>query len=153
MGFALRHEYPYDVEARSFAPLLNCLKGSDAIVKKVCDTLSLKCKLQLIYIHDERKRMVDHPIDLLSYGQLYDGPLEALESEGGRGVSARLGPDYPRSANENAIWWITAGNEEASRTEVEAGYNAYGNEPATGWIYGNLVLIVQVGPIDKRSVL
>jgi hypothetical protein len=150
MGFALRHEYPYNAEARSFAPLLNCLKGSDAIVKKVCDTLSLKCKLQLIYIHDKRKRMVDHPIDLLSYGQLYDGPLEALESEGGTGVSARLGPDYPRSANENAIWWITAGNEEALLTEVET---AYGNEARVDYVYGSLVLIVEVGPINRRSVL
>ena len=153
MGFALQHEYPYDIDAESFAPLLNCLKGSDAIVKKVCDTLSLKCKLQLIYIHNECERMVDHPVNFWSHGELDYGPVGVLEEEGGTGISTRLGPDYPQSVNENAIWWITAGNEEASRTEVEAGYNAYGNEPATGWIYGNLVLIVQVGPIDKRSVL
>jgi 2OG-Fe(II) oxygenase superfamily len=156
MGFALRHQYPYDVNARSFAPLLNCLKGSDAIVKKVCETLSLKCTLQMIYVtddHERYERMVDHPIELLTYGQQDDGPLEALESEGGRGISTRLGPDYPRSVNENAIWWITAGNEQASRNKVETGYIAYGNEARVGYVYGNLVLIVQVGPVNQRSVL
>ena len=48
LGFGLRHEYPLDPKA-GLGNLINCLKGNDAIIQKVCSQLSLQTMLHVIY--------------------------------------------------------------------------------------------------------
>jgi hypothetical protein len=155
MGFGLQHQYPLDIRAKSFAHLLDCLKGSDAIVKKVCETLSLTCTLQAIYADEECEVMIEHPVDFLSYGECENGIEEVLREKGGTVVSAS--GDYQNQyVYENAIgdiWWITPGGMKTSLNKIKTVYVAYGNEPSLEYTYGNLVLIVEVGPVNQRTVL
>ena len=48
LGFGLQHEYPLDPKA-GLGNLINCLKGSDAIIQRVCSQLSLPTELRVIY--------------------------------------------------------------------------------------------------------
>jgi len=48
LGFGLQHEYPLNPKV-SLRNLINCLKGNDAIIQKVCSQLSLQTMLRVIY--------------------------------------------------------------------------------------------------------
>jgi hypothetical protein len=87
LGFGLQHEYPLDPKA-GLGDLINCLKGSDAIIQRVCSQLSLLTQLRVIYVDNKADKgpsfiMVDDIIDYSEHGwietsiglhmTLYDG--------------------------------------------------------------------------------
>jgi hypothetical protein len=51
LGFGFRHEYPLDPKT-GLGNLINCLKGNDAIIQRVCSQLSLQTMLRVIYGDD-----------------------------------------------------------------------------------------------------
>jgi hypothetical protein len=72
LGFGLRHKYPLDPKA-GLGSLINCLKGSDAIIQRVCSQLSLLTQLRVIYADNKADRgpsfiMVDDIIDYSERG-------------------------------------------------------------------------------------
>ena len=49
IGFGLLHKYPVSKAEGSLASVLNCLKGSDAAIRRVCASLGLDLKPQVLY--------------------------------------------------------------------------------------------------------
>jgi len=49
IGFGLLHKYPVSKTKESLQSVLNCLKGSDAAVRRVCAALGLELKPKVIY--------------------------------------------------------------------------------------------------------
>ncbi|XP_055334338.1 uncharacterized protein LOC129585614 [Paramacrobiotus metropolitanus] len=47
IGFGLQHEYPVSAETK-LSTLMDCLKGSDALVRKVCEQLSLPIQPKML---------------------------------------------------------------------------------------------------------
>jgi len=49
IGFGLLHKYPVSKDKGSPANVLNCLKGSDAAIRRVCASLGLELKPKVLY--------------------------------------------------------------------------------------------------------
>ena len=132
IGFGLRHEYPLKTGSRgNLRAMLNYLKGSDAVVKKVCEALSLKCSLKVIYKGGKRQVMVDHLVELDGYGEIEDRIDHVLRQLPG--------------AVSDRVWWIT---DMASFNKVKSAYVAYGNEATLDYLYGTMALIVHVNALQ-----
>jgi hypothetical protein len=93
LGFGLQHEYPLDRKA-DIRNLVNCLKGSDAIIQRVCNQLSLETALRVVYKDedycDKYGRdfvMVEDIIDYSRDGQIDGTPGWAMmQNEGGKRI-------------------------------------------------------------------
>jgi hypothetical protein len=135
IGFGLRHEYPLKTGPYGdLRAMLNYLKGSDAVVKKVCEALSLKCSLEVIYQGEESEVMVDHVVEFEGYRNLQDPIEDVLENYA--------------DAVSDPIWWIT---HTTSFNEVKSAYVRYGNEATLDYLYGTLALIVHVKAFRDRK--
>jgi hypothetical protein len=156
LGFGLRQEYPLNPEG-GLGNLIECLKGSDAIIRSVCCQLSLQTSLRVIY-KDERYEqfvMVNDFVDFKYFGEIYS-LNEALEGrKGGRRILV-TGPVADRldqlqscdGTEEDEVTWVTDLTEFA---RTKAAYVAYGNEANVGYTYGHVCLIVHVGPPGDRT--
>ena len=92
LGFGLQHEYPLDLKA-SIGNLVNCLKGSDAIIQRACNELSLETTIRVVYEDeygdkDGRKFvMVEDIVDYSMHGQIDGTPGWAMmQNDGGKRV-------------------------------------------------------------------
>lgn len=156
IGFGLRHQYPlssqYDLER-----LKNLLKGSDAVLIKVCHALRLQAKLQLLYcLEDSGDRMLcDRPI---KEGDFLEGDIE-YELRG-RGATYLKKPERPFYYDDEDdediivthVEWATdirPANVEKTTTPLLV----YGNEPSLDYAYSTLCLIVEVGKKGDRAEL
>ena len=161
LGFGLCQEYPLNPDI-GLGNLVDCLKGSDAIIRSVCHQLSLKISLRLIYQRDSEDgddentddfAMVDHffafprwnPVELLGY---------EMKDEGGGYISEPKpvtidGQHYYASDDFNLVWVTDL--MEYTRTKA-AYYMVYGNEPCLGYAYCTVCLIVHIGPVGNRTV-
>src|ERR1700729_2045057 len=92
LGFGLRHKYPLNLKA-GIGNLVNCLKGSDAIIQWVCNQLSLETTLCVIYKYeyggdyDCHFVIVEDIVDYSGHGQIDGTPgLVMMENEGGKRI-------------------------------------------------------------------
>ena len=81
IGFGLRHEYPLDLSSRerrseksltSLKSVPGRLKGIDAILAKVCNDLSLKAYLKMVYYGEEKGIVMCPNAVLLREGEFHD---------------------------------------------------------------------------------
>ncbi|KAH8088919.1 hypothetical protein BXZ70DRAFT_1011431 [Cristinia sonorae] len=177
LGFGLQHEYPLGrlgtechrkVYLQRYRDLL---KGPDAELMRAASQLSLDATLNLRYLYDndhpkstnvlcnfippesDKEIEDDYTIYLqyeldapeISSRMLYDPeekqhPWEAEWEE-------RNGQEY--LPNESKFWvnWVTPVANNKHRTT----FMAYGNEPVLTHEYGQLCLVIQVGPFGKRQ--
>lgn len=157
LGFGLRHGYPVNVKT-DLKKLIDCLKGGDAIIHKVCTQLSLDTSLKVIY----RDKGYKHDIMLSRVANLsgayMEDPLssELQEHFGGRLVHS-LGHAPPKAHRWQSrvadqkpveVYWVT---EMTTFTSVKEQFIAYGNEASLGHCYGYVCLLVNVGPAGKRT--
>lgn len=72
LGFGLRQEYPLNPEG-GLVNLIECLKGSDAIIRHVCCQLSLQTSLRVIYKDEgyEEFVVVNDFVDFKYFGEVY----------------------------------------------------------------------------------
>jgi 2OG-Fe(II) oxygenase superfamily len=92
LGFGLQHEYPLDRKA-GIRNLVNCLKGSDASIQRVCNELSLETALRVVYEYDDYDKhgryfvIVDDIVDYSMDGQIDGTPgWEMMQNEGGKRI-------------------------------------------------------------------
>jgi hypothetical protein len=147
LGFGLQHEYPLDPKA-GLGNLINCLKGSDAIIQRVCSQLCLPTHLCVIYqdnIEGVSFVMVKDIIDYSEHGQFDVMTIGEMmtQDDGGKRI-AITGPiadkagqySYQGYSLDNAVYksednyvdvdWVT---DLTKFTVAETPYIAYGNEP------------------------
>jgi hypothetical protein len=176
LGFGLEFMYPIVAGVTKLKDLINSLKGSDAMIKRVLEQLGLDPKLTVIYesVKEGYEKiekdghtdylptitttqvMLDE-MDRFPNWQVEDGIVDALSSVGGivicgadeEGLYNNVG--YPRrSIKAKKVLWITP---LTSFSRVKTSYIAYGNEASLGYSYGNLCLVVKkAGPdVDEEE--
>jgi len=166
LGFGLKHQYPVDItKGERSSKLLECLKGSDAVIRRVCADLSLDTKVKVMYSDpdDPDLIMLDLIADLSEYGEV-EGASYSLRSEPWCGVRVKsfgLPADHkankkPRysyhdydDCREETVWWVT---ELTEFTTAKTGYLAYGNQASLEYLYENFCLIVRIGAAWRRTM-
>lgn len=153
LGFGLHQEYPLDPDV-GLGNLIDCLKGSDAIIQSVCRQLSLRTFLQIVYQDEENNdfAMIDRFFDFPRWESLELISL-GIEKEGGRYISEPRpvtveGYHYYASPEESPLVWVT---DLTKYTRTKTAYLAHGNEASVGYAYCTVCLIVQIGPFGNRT--
>lgn len=143
IGFGLRHEYP------GIAP--DELKGSDAVLFKICENLSLEPSLRIVYDTDGNSCLLCDryclPSDYTHYE--YDRMEDWILSQGKNYILA----DDESEIDENYAYvhWITPMTAENIQREEEP-YAAYGNEVSLDYVYSSLCLVVKIGKPGARTM-
>ncbi|EAU84544.1 hypothetical protein CC1G_00063 [Coprinopsis cinerea okayama7 len=171
VGFGLTHFYPIEPKAdedvdRAFEGVL---KGGDALIERVCQYLGYKVKVKALYGYEEGNmgssdtpsvRRMDsyHSMYLTNrYTSSMDEYAERVDQENAEedwkaywletGAQVKSLTDTGRSSRRKAVLWLTRPNWlMASKTA----YMAYGNEASMGYVYGSLVLTVEVPDAKTR---
>jgi hypothetical protein len=130
IGFGMRHAYQVK---DTLDHLYSLLKGSDATVYQSLRTLGFKPTLYLNYQCEDNDVLVDRVPDL--EGETID------HSDLSECFQDFCDIDEP-------VTWVTP-NTKFDTVESKYIFN-YGNEPAMGYEYGNLCLIVRIGRPGSR---
>jgi hypothetical protein len=156
LGFGLRQEYPLNPDV-GLGNLIDCLKGSDAIIQSVCRQLSLETSLQIIYQQE------DGAGDFVMIDHFFNFPrgksIEVLSSEMGekggrlicdpRPVTVEGYHYYPFNIYPSPLLWVT---DLTEYTQTKTAYLAHGNEACLDYVYCTVCLIVYIGPFGNRTV-
>ncbi|KAH9927887.1 hypothetical protein B0H21DRAFT_894828 [Amylocystis lapponica] len=162
--FGLRHQYPVDFEApgypydlhskASLQGIKEYLKGSDALVAKVCWELGLRTSLQLLFEEDDQGFSNRDDCPLVALEQVVDlgnisggeesffGPLRKLY--GGKRLNSWPGE------NDIEVLWAT---EIRAVNKIRRPLLAYGNEVYLGYTYAHLCLLVDIGRFNNRETI
>ena len=151
LGFGLDHKYAINPDSTKLADIAQCLKGMDESIKRVCESLGLKVRLRPVY-----GTSPEYSIVLNSFADL-DGMDEDddvdfyLSSFEGAMVLCHPGREnkVPEELQEKAtpIVWIKG----RSRTNpFSNAYIGFGNQAEIDYVYGEVCLIVEVLPAEKR---
>jgi hypothetical protein len=154
LGFGLRHEYPVNINTK-LTTLNDRLKGSDAIVKRACNQLSLVTSLKVMYQDNNYSKvtniMTDRFADLSSWkwGEV-ESVWEALSNNHPGGVAVySSGHTVPEKEKYD---WATKQRVKEKPVEI---YWATKLTKVTTLkefaTYGNEAELAQVGPPGHRT--
>ncbi|KAG0707822.1 hypothetical protein DFH29DRAFT_599684 [Suillus ampliporus] len=156
LGFGLRHQYPVASEMR-VDTLRSCLKGSDAILACILDTLPFAWSLRVLYrdrgSHSEQTFVLHKLISDLSQRSLVWSHWGAGEKMGPGAEFVRFVDEYGNDDEKHAgdyykhsedVVDIIQVTEMPSVTNVHSQYLAYGDEVMMGNLYGDICLVVEV---------
>lgn len=154
LGFGLTHQYPVKVNG-DLQSLFRYLKGSDALIGRVCSQIGLNCYLRVMYDSDDEWEsiiMVDRVVDLSGWGQMEESLAVLLLANYG---GVLVNPDAGTSEDEDYSQMDQYGRYEMTKVEwvtpltaatiVETQRIAYGNEASLETLYGKICLIVEIG--------
>lgn len=160
LGFGLRFMYPVIPGATKLEDLLSTLKGSDAIVKKVCDELSLRISLKAIHTTDNEEPiltfmleavpdMTDWTLDTYLSSICHDEPFNGkVIYPAGEPIPLRYDDTpVPKDLAREIVWVTTP----TPFSKFKSLYLAYGNEAEVDYMYCNLCLVVDIGPSNARE--
>jgi len=167
IGFGLLHKYPVSKSKGNIESVLNCLKGSDSALRRVCASLGLELKPKVIYKekYGDVLMMMDEFIELPGS---YDDSLECFlcrdSDEYGlyrgsmvksRGLKENGAGEYEETSNDfyddfwyEEVWWLTKRTE---LTRERTDFVAYGNNAELAHTYGDVILIAKVGGHANRA--
>lgn len=156
IGFGLHHEYPTETQpARTMTlnHLKKSLKGSDAIILKVCQELSLDVQVRMFYKHEDVGLLLDHEPklhdvvcdeeELWSHLKRYEKAKVVERDPGGY-------HDDEEAPIDMEVLWAT---KRTPFNQIKSTYGAYGNEVSTDYVYGKFCITVHVGPVGSRSTV
>lgn len=149
LGFGLQHEYPFDKSADVATQpiLLNQLKGSDALIKRVCDQLSFNPKLVCVYedaLGDIGNAVLSHGFIDLSGRQEIEHLACELLAEGEVTIRDPLVETsevdtytFKRQERQN-VYWVA---QPTKNTSLSATYMRCGNEASLSHYYTKVSLV------------
>jgi hypothetical protein len=159
VGFGLSHLYPIGPKQNiNLRELGKNLKGTDAAIKRACDSLSLDVSVKTVYnsqidwvscllddIADPGvEPMMDE--DVLVYLQQKPGGLLVFDEEAISGKDLEdLEVEFP---DAKPILWL---RPLAKRNRLESAYVAYGNQPTLEYVYGEICLVLKVKAYEDRK--
>ncbi|TFK66432.1 hypothetical protein BDN72DRAFT_823423 [Pluteus cervinus] len=149
LGFGLRFMYPaFGRKGTSgLQNVLTQLKGSDALLKHVCDTLSLSITLEVVLKSSEEPCLVLVPEALDFSGTEVDSSWEWFLSD--KGAKKVYDWESPHTSwRYETIMWITPPTVFPT---YDSPYVAYGNEAVLSHVYGDICLVARLGPINRRE--
>ncbi|KAG1731941.1 hypothetical protein EDB19DRAFT_1312835 [Suillus lakei] len=156
LAFGLRHQYPVSSEMR-VDTLRSCLKGSDAIISRVLNRLSLPWSLRVLYrdrgSHSEQTFVLHKVISDLSQQDIVWSHWGAGEKMGPGAEFVRFMDEFGNDDEKRAgdyskysedVVDIIQVTEMPSVTNVHSQYLAYGDEVMMGNLYGDICLVAEV---------
>ncbi|KAG7097982.1 hypothetical protein E1B28_005290 [Marasmius oreades] len=154
LGLALSHSYAVNPgSGGSLNGILQVLKGEDAVIRSACEDLGLGLSIQSVF---GNQVLLNHAIDLSSYGQIEESPIALLlREEGGTLIHLYNGePDWEYHREEGgdrskAIAWIKGLSE--SKAGYQSPFISYGNEANLELEYIHLTLVAAFGPVGDRK--
>ncbi|KAF5374172.1 hypothetical protein D9615_008856 [Tricholomella constricta] len=154
LGFGLSFKYPINQTSKRTGLSAAILKGSDAVIDRVCRQLSLTTSLNVVYTEGDTQILV--PAEELLSGDEFDDDILSILCEDYEGkVIREIGKDA-RTSSYNELYgqpvirlaWVTA---LTGYSTFKKSYVAYGNQAMPGCMYGDLCLAVRVGPFGRRE--
>ncbi|TFK75536.1 hypothetical protein BDN72DRAFT_757174 [Pluteus cervinus] len=158
-GFGFRSAYPafvrkeYDYSSDSPRPglqdVLDQLEGSDALLKQVCDILSLSITAQVVLDTDDASLMlVSHLLDL-SDCRVESGWEEIVSSESDGHEVFDWESETTGEGDENVIMWVTPRTAFPTfeTTYIWADYKRSNVVD----LQGDICLVAKVGPVGQRE--
>ena len=168
IGFGLLHKYPVSKTKGTLNSVLNCLKGSDAAIRRVCASLGLELKAKVIYkethghilILMDRFVKLNHVESSFEYlmcrkGRKRPSPGFIIQSRGlkenGGGEFEHVNDEYDDTRYQyQQVWWLTKRTE---LTRERTDFMAFGNEAELAHTYGDVVLVARVGGRGNRQTV
>ncbi|KAK7040321.1 hypothetical protein VNI00_009789 [Paramarasmius palmivorus] len=137
--FGLAHQYPVNRGESSLAynlsELPKYLKGSDALLYRVCNDLGLDTSLRVIY--EDKGYYAESEAFL---GRDFIGDIDG-EVEGGLvELCEGMEPLYREDGEGTPLLWVT---KRTGLTGIESHYIAYGNEASLATAYGEACIIAR----------
>jgi hypothetical protein len=167
IGFGLLHKYPVSKAKGSLESVLNCLKGSDAAIRRVCSSLGLELKPKVIYkeTYGSVLILLDKFVELRYVDTAFQCLMCREENHKGyypkgfiiksRGLEENGGGEFEYNPDDDdppyryqEIWWLTKRTE---LTRERSEFLVYGNEAEIAHTYGDVVLIANVGGHGNRQ--
>lgn len=174
LGFGLSYRYPIDPKTTRLDEFGTSLKGSDAAIKRACDSLSLEVSVKALY-ESEREEEVACLLDKLDifddlawdmveedlalwFKQRYpaSGLLVYDSDISSHGINDPEHPNYSYYSEyrefESAqpIVWVKPFTQ--SHYDIKAPYVAYGNDYSLGYAYGEICLVLKVKASKDRKI-
>ncbi|KAF8836391.1 hypothetical protein BDN67DRAFT_334889 [Paxillus ammoniavirescens] len=154
LGFGLQHQYPVSRQM-SVESLRTCLKGQDAVIARVLDSLSLKWHLRMCYCAALEK-LFKHRSHFLSefvleFGQYantsgFDKFLPDMEYV----VFVEThSPEYRHHEYSEARWLLPVTPIPLNAQPVSK-YIEYGNQAVAGKLYADICLVAEA-PVKVRK--
>ena len=146
LGFGLRHQYAGKDMNELIKDLHHCVKGSDAIVYRVCTELGLGVRFRVFYHNPYEGHQV-----LLGKGfPTEDSVFDVYETEFWYALMEHGGSVIkgPGKGRRYEVHWVT---DLTNFNQHRLVCSMYGNEAYTEFQYGFVCLIVGVGPKDDRA--
>ena len=171
IGFGLLHKYPVSKSEGSLESVLNCLKGSDSALRRVCASLGLELKPGVIYkeTYGSVLILMDRFIELSYVDTKFEYYLCRDDDDDGwlpykgsivrsRGLKENGGGEFEHGQSEyddsrywyTEVWWLTRLTE---LTRERSDFVVYGNEAELAHTYGDVVLIASVGGHANRKAV
>ncbi|KAG6887304.1 hypothetical protein C0995_016285 [Termitomyces sp. Mi166 len=158
LGFGLSFKYPVGTDRladhKGRSELRKALKGSDAVIYRVCKGTSLATSLNAVYHIDDVEVLVSIA-NLLEEDQYDDDIIHALCHQHGGHVIHEFGQPQPVDYDVDEedfikLAWVTPLTRYST---FSSHYITYGNEPSSGCEYADLCIAVKVGPFSNRSTV
>ena len=149
LGFGLAHRYPFSQATTNLSNLGGSLKGTDAAIKRACDSLSLTNEVRAVYRCDDGAVLLDH------FADLGDGEIDSAmddylkKNEHGLVVYESLESRYKRNEDGALIVWI---KPLAKTNSFSTSYIHYGNEATLSCVYGEICLVASVPAAAERGM-
>lgn len=160
LGFSLSHLYPINLNTK-LDKLGDSLKGTDAAIKRACNSLSLQVFVKA-FVNSWYKETVACLLadvtglkKVLNHPELSDDVAFYLKEHS---PSSLIVYDMmslkPQDIHEigcpdaSPILWLKPLTE---RHQVEAPYVRYGNQATLNYVYGKICLVVKVEPFKNRQ--
>lgn len=158
LAFGLKHEYAIKTTSKigeDFIPLdylETSLKGSDAVLWKVCTELRLDVELNMVYYAKDYRSTIwvlCPGYSTATYAEEQE-MCDVLKQNGGKFITPRrrsrwdeIQRTFVDEPPDVEVTWATRPLQPNVK-KIESRYDAYGNEPTTGYTYSSIVLIVTI---------
>jgi hypothetical protein len=155
LGFGLSHLYP--INPHTYLDKLGeSLKGTDAAIKRACDSLSLEFSVKTVYNSEYTEGvacLLDHFAELGEF-EIEDDIVMHLQGEFSGLLVFDMDKITLRDAKSSGftdvrpILWVRPLTE---RNKIEASYVSYGNEATLAFVYGEICLVLKVDAFKDRE--
>lgn len=148
LGFGFAHKYPFSQASTMLSDVEGRLKGTDAAIKRACDSLSLSTAVKAVYSGDD-------PVLFADFGNQEiesDTVADHLKQYDNGLVVYDFGEEAPTSGYHDRakpIIWVKA---LAKTNPFSSSYLHYGNEASLARVYGEVCLVATIPSVEDRGI-
>ncbi|KAF4618921.1 hypothetical protein D9613_009829 [Agrocybe pediades] len=157
-AFRLKHKYPITPSSTIISEVASRLKGTDVMLKEMCEELSLDTSIKLMYLIEPELSdskllcLLDCYVDgLEDLDQVEDIKQELLAITQGQCTITYLYPGRRRERGAIPLVLLQGSKSAVEGNMFTTKYMAYGNEARVDTIYNDIYLVAKVKPFKDRG--